>query len=606
MGLRQRYNGGGRYAGNYRERYNEASQGLSFTATDTGYINITSAHDGTCEVYVDGVLTTTIDPLEEKVVNGTFDAGLTSWALNANATGVATVVDGELVYSTPHGDYAETKQTSVSVIDELYLVSFEVTSAGVGANLIFTQFGRSEFLSEGATSYTVGSYSKYLTSTHTDGFSISARTDTTIGIDNVSAKLIGQLSLLVTEGQVITFVYSNPETVTYLDMDKAPLTGDASQFAQFVNLTYLTYPDMDPKGFVGADQLTNGDCSTLTGWTQSPGTQFAATSGTFVGTGNSANNFLGQDFGLAGAVGGVYEIEYRVTQNSLAVKSDLELSADSAFPTQDLAGTVGIHRYTLFATNASPTLDFYINIDASTTGGTITIDYFSVKPLTNQVVNGGFDADTDWAKGTGWTIGSGVASSDGTQTGNSTLQQENVVSVNSVYKWEYDFTVTAGNITWNALGGYFDGTNINTSGSFFAYVPATTTDNLSIAGDLNYQGTIDNVLILPWPDQSIGSIASLPNTLTDLEITDASSLDWTAGALDAQVLLTTITLDAMNWTVEEVNAFFASLVVCEAAGDSGRDCVVTITNMFRPTGQGLTDAATTLPGKGWTINIPAA
>lgn len=35
----------------------------------------------------------------------------------------------------------------------------------------------------------------------------------------------------------------------------------------------------------------------------------------------------------------------------------------------------------------------------------------------NLIQNGGFDADVDWAKGTGWTIGSGVATS-ATATGN--------------------------------------------------------------------------------------------------------------------------------------------------------------------------------------------
>ena len=37
------------------------------------------------------------------------------------------------------------------------------------------------------------------------------------------------------------------------------------------------------------------------------------------------------------------------------------------------------------------------------------------------VVNGGFDADSDWTKGTGWTIASSLASSDGTQAADSLL-----------------------------------------------------------------------------------------------------------------------------------------------------------------------------------------
>ena len=40
-----------------------------------------------------------------------------------------------------------------------------------------------------------------------------------------------------------------------------------------------------------------------------------------------------------------------------------------------------------------------------------------------MVVNGGFDADTDWGKGAGWSISDGVVSVDGTQTSNSNLTQ---------------------------------------------------------------------------------------------------------------------------------------------------------------------------------------
>ena len=40
-----------------------------------------------------------------------------------------------------------------------------------------------------------------------------------------------------------------------------------------------------------------------------------------------------------------------------------------------------------------------------------------------MITNGGFDTDSDWTKGTGWTISGGTANSDGSQTGNSNLYQ---------------------------------------------------------------------------------------------------------------------------------------------------------------------------------------
>ena len=68
--------------------------------------------------------------------------------------------------------------------------------------------------------------------------------------------------------------------------------------------------------------------------------------------------------------------------------------------------------------------DFTFNRDSSATrvgqNGLIqTVGYFG----NNLVTNGTFDTDSDWVKGTGWTISNGVASSDGSQTSNSNLYQ---------------------------------------------------------------------------------------------------------------------------------------------------------------------------------------
>jgi hypothetical protein len=52
---------------------------------------------------------------------------------------------------------------------------------------------------------------------------------------------------------------------------------------------------------------------------------------------------------------------------------------------------------------------------------------YSIKPVPEYgnelITNGGFDTDSDWTKGTGWTISGGTANSDGSQTGNSNLYQ---------------------------------------------------------------------------------------------------------------------------------------------------------------------------------------
>lgn len=135
----------------------------------------------------------------ELVTNGDFSNGLDGWSLNANAAGVATVVNGALTYSAPHGDYAEVKQLNKCVVGKTYQVAYEVTVAGVGAQSITISCGRSSIISIAATAFTVGKKTAIIQATHPDGFSISARTDATIAVDNISVKEI----LPSTHGRII-------------------------------------------------------------------------------------------------------------------------------------------------------------------------------------------------------------------------------------------------------------------------------------------------------------------------------------------------------------------------------------------------------------------
>lgn len=121
------------------------------------------------------------------VVNADFADGLTGWTQNANAVGKATVVAGELVYSNPHGDYAETKQLNGSIIGKTYNVEFDVVAKVDAAILVSVYFGRTAVLVSLASSIPLGKYTRQVTSVHLDGFSISVRTNGEITIDNVYA-----------------------------------------------------------------------------------------------------------------------------------------------------------------------------------------------------------------------------------------------------------------------------------------------------------------------------------------------------------------------------------------------------------------------------------
>ena len=128
------------------------------------------------------------------------------------------------------------------------------------------------------------------------------------------------------------------------------------------------------------------------------------------------------------------------------------------------------------------------------------------------VTNGTFDTDTDWTKGTGWTIGSGVATAVGA---GGYLVQTNVLGngVSKVIKVSWDQTITSGTrfrffarndtdssnaiiLSGSATGGAtYGGGNCNGSGTFTVYVQTTDGFAFKLLAESGNDGTIDNVSV---------------------------------------------------------------------------------------------------------------
>lgn len=111
------------------------------------------------------------------------------------------------------------------------------------------------------------------------------------------------------------------------------------------------------------------------------------------------------------------------------------------------------------------------------------------------IVNGGFDADTDWTKGTGWTISGGVATR--TNTGSVTdLYESGIITANRLYKIVITVSAyTSGNLSVR-IGGVaaIVGSNITATGTYTFYgwgEPSDTRFNLR--GDTTFAGSIDSV-----------------------------------------------------------------------------------------------------------------
>ena len=113
-----------------------------------------------------------------------------------------------------------------------------------------------------------------------------------------------------------------------------------------------------------------------------------------------------------------------------------------------------------------------------------------------ELTNGGFDADSDWAKNTGWSIEDGTARCSGAQSGNSDFYQESVLDVaNTVY--EVTFTVSnysAGN-TRCVVGGSGVGTYRSANGTYTEQIQVVNGPHFYLQADVNFVGYIDNVSV---------------------------------------------------------------------------------------------------------------
>jgi len=121
------------------------------------------------------------------------------------------------------------------------------------------------------------------------------------------------------------------------------------------------------------------------------------------------------------------------------------------------------------------------------------------------VVNGGFDADANWSKGTGWDIGvtyMGKASSDGSQTAISNLVQLDKLPVNNpghVFKTAYTVSnYSTDTITIN-LGGVTNGELVNSNKESISYlmpvIIAAANKHIYLLARSNFVGSVDNVSV---------------------------------------------------------------------------------------------------------------
>jgi hypothetical protein len=109
------------------------------------------------------------------------------------------------------------------------------------------------------------------------------------------------------------------------------------------------------------------------------------------------------------------------------------------------------------------------------------------------IVNGNFDTDTDWTKGTGWTIGSGVATKT---AGTASLLSQNISAVaGKTYQITFTMTRTAGTLSLR-LGSTTNQNSYTASATNTFTLTCGATDGiLYFSADATFAGTVDSVSI---------------------------------------------------------------------------------------------------------------
>lgn len=121
-----------------------------------------------------------------------------------------------------------------------------------------------------------------------------------------------------------------------------------------------------------------------------------------------------------------------------------------------------------------------------------TIMVFVSPGAAECVDNGDFATDTIWTKGTGWTIGSGVATATGAISTN--ISQTSVTALKEDIAYRVTFTITrsAGGLI-PSIGGTV-GTERTASGTYTEIIVAGSTQEISFNGNA-FTGTLDDVTV---------------------------------------------------------------------------------------------------------------
>ena len=246
------------------------------------------------------------------------------------------------------------------------------------------------------------------------------------------------------------------------------------------------------------------------------------------GTANSANNGIKQ-VSISSIIGKTYKISATLRSNDGGLYRfrlldgsyfDLGSGNSAEFETITSYHTATSTAFTILATSwyTNGTANFDISnitiIEISTDTNLPRINYegFSYQDALGSelVVNGDFATDTDWLKGTGWTISGGTANA-AIPVASGLTAIVGALTIGTTYKLTYTISnYSAGNIVIQA-GWQSSGTSRSANGTYTEYLVCAGDTKVAFLGTSSFTGSIDNVSVKEYlgqevvPDSGCGS-----------------------------------------------------------------------------------------------------
>jgi hypothetical protein len=191
------------------------------------------------------------------------------------------------------------------------------------------------------------------------------------------------------------------------------------------------------------------------------------------------------------------------------------------------------------------------------------------------VTNGTFDTDSDWTKGTGWTISGGAASKvTGVSSG---LNQAISLTAGNVYAISYDLNRVAGSVRADFIGGTASQSVLrNSSGSYTEILVANTgNDTLSMVATSTFEGSVDNISV----KEVIFDRATDPLVLFN-HPTNVPRIEYDANGNRRGLLIEEARTNLLDYSEDFTNAYWtainAATLAIDASGPDGETSAVTL------------------------------